>query len=183
MKKKSKAGIIVAIVLGVLCAAMIALCVVMFVNGSAGKLSQKSRTDKKSDFKETEEAYGDDEYEGTGEDFEIVINQVATTEETTATDYLCAESNQRELTEEDVTALQSQIVEGLPADKDIIQMVINEMYARRGYQFTDQAIQDYFNSKTWYQEVAEKTDDVNAVFESMTDVEKANVEFLQTYVQ
>lgn len=32
MKKKSKAGIIVAIVLGVLCAAMIALCVVVFIS-------------------------------------------------------------------------------------------------------------------------------------------------------
>ena len=62
-------------------------------------------------------------------------------------------------------------------------MVINEMYAKKGYQFTDTAIQDYFNSKTWYQGIAEKTDDMDAIFNGMSDIEKANVEFLQTYVQ
>ena len=33
------------------------------------------------------------------------------------------------------------------------------------------------------QEIAEKTDDVDAIFNGMSDIEKANVEFLQTYVQ
>ena len=191
MEKKNKAGIIAAIVLGILCVAMIALCVVVYAGGSAGKLNQKSIKEKKSDFKETEETDGDSEYTGEGEDFEIEVTPVTPMEgeegaeegQEGNTDYLCVESDQRELTEEDVTALQAQTVEGLPADKSIIQMVINEMYARKGYQFTDQAIQDYFNSKTWYQEIAEKTDDMDAVFEGMTDVEKANVEFLQTYVQ
>lgn len=191
MEKKSKVGIVVAtVILGVLCVAMIALCIVVYSNGSVEKLNGKSRSDKNSDFKETEDE-GYSEYSGTGEDFELVITPAtpAETEETAeagqegSVDYLCEDSGMRELTEEDVTTLQSLQVEGLPADKDIIQMVINEMYAKRGYQFEDQAIQDYFNSKEWYQEIVEKTTDMNAVFESMTDVEKANVEFLQTYVQ
>ena len=186
MKKKSKTGIIVAIILGILCAAMIALCVLVFVNGSVGKLTQKARTDQKSNFKETEATSGDDEYDGTGKDFEVVVNETAPAEENNGeetTDYICPESSERELTEEDVTALQSKTVANLPEGKDIIQMVINEMYAKKGYQFTDTAIQDYFNSKTWYQGIAEKTDDMDAIFNGMSDIEKANVEFLQTYVQ
>lgn len=189
MKKKNKAGIVAAIVLGVLCAAMIALCVVVYLGGSAGKLSQKARTDKKSDFKETEDVGALDEYSGTGEDFEIVVTPGAPeaengeAEQEAGSDYLCPESDQRELTEADVTTLQGNTVTGLPADKSIVQMVINEMYAKKGYQFEEQAVQEYFNSKTWYQEIVTKTDDMDAVFASMTDVEKANVEFLQTYEQ
>lgn len=51
MKKKNKAGIVVAaVVLGILCVAMIAGCIMLCINGSAGKLSQKSSNAKKSDF-------------------------------------------------------------------------------------------------------------------------------------
>lgn len=194
MKKKSKAGLIVAtVILGVLCVAMAAACILLYSNGSAEKLNQKSRKDTKSDFEETEEYEGDGEISGKGEDFEVVVNTPVpeSPEEGEGTgegqegntDYLCAESSQRELTEDDVTALQSMTVEGLPADKGIIQMVINEIYARRGYQFEDQSIQDYFNSKAWYQEIAEKTDNMDTVLESMTEIERANVEFLSAYVQ
>ena len=193
MKKKNKAGIIAAVVvLGVLCVAMIAGCIFLAINGSTGKLSQKSSTAKKSDFEETEETYTDNEYYGDGKDFEVVINEAAPEEtpeegaeegQEAGSDYLCAESNQRELTEEDVTALQSQTVEGLPADKGIIQMVINEMYARRGYQFGDEAIQAYFDSKAWYQEITDRTDDMDAILADMSEIEKTNIDFLSTYVQ
>ena len=192
MKKKNKAGIIAAvIVLGVLCVAMIAGCI-LAINGSTGKLSQKSSTAKKSDFEETEETYTDNEYYGDGKDFEVVINEAAPEEtpeegaeagQEAGSDYLCAVSNHRELREEDVTALQSQTVEGLPADKGIIQMVINEMYARRGYQFGDEAIQAYFDSKAWYQEITDRTDDMDAILADMSEIEKTNIDFLSTYVQ
>lgn len=192
MKKKNKAGIVVAaVVLGILCVAMIAGCIMLCINGSAGKLSQKSSNAKKSDFEETEETYGDGEYAGSGEDFEIVITATTPEEgqdtpeegQEESTDYLCAESDQRELTEDDVTALQNQTVEGLPEGKSIIQMVINEMYARRGYQFGDEAIQAYFDAKAWYQEITDRTDDMDAVLASMSEVEKTNIDFLSTYVQ
>ena len=192
MEKKNKAGIVVAaIVLGILCVAMIAGCIMLCINGSAGKLSQKSSNAKKSDFEETEETYGDGEYTGTGEDFEIVLAETVPEEEQDtpeeeqegSTDYLCEESDQRELTEEDVTALQNLTVEGLPEGKSIIQMVINEMYARKGYQFGDEAIQAYFDSKAWYQEITDRTDDMDAILEGMSEVEKTNIDFLSTYVQ
>lgn len=190
MKKKSKAGIIIAIILGIFCATLIALCVVLFINGSAGALNNKSRTDKKSDFKETEEAYDSYYYEGEGEDFEIVANEVIpeTTPQEGAVDgnqseYLCPESNQRALTASDITAFQSMPVDGLPANTTYIEMVLSEILARRGYQFDDQAIQAYFDSKTWYQEIAEKTNDMEAVLKSMDDVEIVNVILLQAYVE
>lgn len=192
MEKKNKAGIVVAaIVLGILCVAMIAGCIMLCINGSAGKLSQKSSNAKKSDFEETEETYGDGEYTGTGEDFEIVLAESVPEEEQDtpeeeqegSADYLCEESDQRELTEDDVTALQNLTVEGLPEGKSIIQMVINEMYARKGYQFGDEAIQAYFDSKAWYQEITDRTDDMDAILEGMSEVEKTNIDFLSTYVQ
>lgn len=197
MKKENKAGIVIAaVVLGILCVAMIAGCIMLGINGSVGKLSQKSSSAKKSDFEETEESYDTAEYSGSGEDFEIVITETTAEEDAPeegqdtpeegqaeSTDYLCAESDQRELTEDDVTALQNLTVEGLPEGKDIIQMVINEMYARRGYQFGDEAIQAYFDSKEWYQEITERTDDMDAILASMSEVEKTNIDFLSTYVQ
>ncbi len=192
MKKERKIGIVVAaVVLGILCVAMIAGCIVLCVNGSVGKLSQKSSNAKKSDFEETEETYEVEEYAGSGEDFEIVMTDTASEEgqdipeagQGGSADYLCAESDQRELTEDDVTALQNQTVEGIPEGKDIIQMVINEMYARKGYQFDDEAIQAYFDSKAWYQEITNRTDDMEKVLEGMSEVEKTNIDFLSTYVQ
>lgn len=192
MKKERKIGIVVAaVVLGILCVAMVAGCIVLGINGSTGKLNQKSSNAKKSDFEETEETYEIKEYDGSGEDFEIVIADTAPEEgqdiqeegQEGSTDYLCAESDQRELTEDDVTALQNQTVEGLPEDKGIIQMVINEMYARKGYQFDDEAIQAYFDSKVWYQEITNRTDDMETVLEGMSEVEKTNIDFLSTYVQ
>lgn len=189
MKKKNKAGIVVAaVVLGALCVAMIAGCIFLGISGLAGKLSHKSSTAKKSDFKETEQTYTDNEYYSDGKDFEVVINEAAAEEtpeegQEAGSDYLCAESDQRELTEDDVIALQLQNVEGLPADKGIIQMVINEMYARRGYQFGDEAIQAYFDSKAWYQEITDRTDDMDAILADMSEVERTNIDFLSTYVQ
>ncbi len=191
MEKKNKAGIVAAIVLGVLCVSMIVVNIVLYSSSSVDKLNPKSKSAKKSDFKETEETAGYDDAVGTAKDFEVVITTDAPAEgenpdgegQEENVDYICSESAEKELTEEDVTVLQGKTIEGLPEGKDVVQMVINEIYARKGYQFTDEAIQDYFNSKAWYQEIEEKTADMDAILESMTDIEKANVDFLNTYVQ
>ena len=189
MEKKNKAEIVAAIVLGILCVGIIVVNIVLYSSGSVDKLNPTSA--KKNDFKETEETAGYDDVVVKTKDFEVVIATDAPAEgenpdvegQEENVDYICSESAEKELTEEDVTVLQGKTIEGLPEGKDVVQMVINEIYARKGYQFTDEAIQDYFNSRTWYQEIEEKTADMDAILESMTDIEKANVDFLNTYVQ
>ena len=77
--------------------------------------------------------------------------------------------------------MRSGIYEGFPEEKDVIQMVVNEMYARYGYQFNNQEIQSYFEQKKWYQDIEEKRSDMNAIYQDMSEIEKSNVDFLSEY--
>lgn len=95
--------------------------------------------------------------------------------------YLCAYTSERLLTEEDIEELNSQPYGDLPSGKNIIQMVINEMYARYGYQFQTSEIQSYFDGKEWYQKISARNPDMDDIFKSMTETEKANVEFLSAH--
>lgn len=95
-------------------------------------------------------------------------------------DYLCDYSSQRQMTDADIATLKAGTYGNLPAGKSIIRMVINEMYAKYGYQFTTTDVQSYFDQKTWYQAIANKTNNMDQIYQSMTDVEKANVDFLTT---
>lgn len=95
--------------------------------------------------------------------------------------YLCSYSSERQITEDDIWELRSGIYEGFPEEKDVIQMVVNEMYARYGYQFNNQEIQSYFEQKKWYQDIEEKRSDMNAIYQDMSEIEKSNVDFLSEY--
>lgn len=96
-------------------------------------------------------------------------------------EYLCSYSAERLVTEEDVAALNAAAPADLPAGKGMIQMVINEMYAKHGYQFETPEIQAYFDQKAWYQNINTRNPDMSAVFNGMSDVEKRNVEFLNAH--
>ena len=54
--------------------------------------------------------------------------------------YIIVDSNSRVLSDAEVSVL----------DENTKQMAINEIYARHGRKFKDQAIQEYFNQKAWY---------------------------------
>lgn len=99
----------------------------------------------------------------------------------TESQYLCSYSAERLLTESDVEALNQATYEGLPEGKGIIQMVINEMYAKHGYEFENEEIQAYFNRQSWYQNINVRNRDMDSIFEDMTDMEKVNVEFLSAH--
>ena len=60
-------------------------------------------------------------------------------------------------------------------------MIINEMYARHGYQFTDAELTNYFNQKQWYSSIPNKTIDMDGIYNNMSSVEQANVTLLQQY--
>ena len=63
----------------------------------------------------------------------------------------------------------------------IVQMLINEIYARHGYQFSDDELTQYFNGKEWYTSIADKTNDMDEIYKSMSSVEQDNVKLLQEY--
>lgn len=97
--------------------------------------------------------------------------------------YLCAYSSDRLMTEADVQELKEGTYTDLPQGKGIIRMVVNELYAKYGYQFGKEEIQAYFNQKEWYQDIPTRSTDMNDVIKKMTDTERANVEFLSPYIE
>ena len=94
-------------------------------------------------------------------------------------EYLFAESASRLLTTADVSNFQARYPNSMfPGERSITQMIINEMYARHGYIFKDQALTDYFAQKSWY---TPRTADMEEIYPVMNDVEQANVTLLRTY--
>ena len=94
-------------------------------------------------------------------------------------EYLFAESASRLLTTADVSNFQARYPNSMfPGERSITQMIINEMYARHGYIFKDQALTDYFAQKSWY---IPRTADMEEIYPVMNDVEQANVTLLRTY--
>ena len=94
-------------------------------------------------------------------------------------EYLYAESARRLLSTADVSNFQARYPNSMfPGGRSITQMIINEMYARHGYIFKDQALTDYFAQKSWY---IPRTADMEEIYPVMNAVEQANVTLLRTY--
>lgn len=94
-------------------------------------------------------------------------------------EYLYGESASRLLSTADVSNFQARYPNSMfPGERSITQMIINEMYARHGYIFKDQALTDYFAQKSWY---TPRTADMEEIYPVMNDVEQANVTLLRTY--
>ena len=97
----------------------------------------------------------------------------------TTGEYLYAESASRLLSTADVSNFQARYPNSMfPGERSITQMIINEMYARHGYIFKDQALTDYFAQKSWY---IPRTADMEKIYPVMNAVEQANVTLLRTY--
>lgn len=96
-------------------------------------------------------------------------------------DYLCSYSSERLITEEDIEKFKKGKYKNLPEGKDIIQMIINEMYAKYGYEFQSEEIQEYFENKEWYKEVNSYNSNMDDIFSEMTEIEKENVKFLSAH--
>lgn len=74
----------------------------------------------------------------------------------------CSECSKRKLTESDIESL----------DYNSLYMLRNEIYARKGYSFSIDFLNDYFNSYPWYKP---STDNKEI---RLDDVESKNIEFL-----
>ena len=76
------------------------------------------------------------------------------------------DSSTKLLTESDVEDL----------DKEDLRFAINEPYARHGYIFKDQGLQDHFDQFDWYD--GTESDD-KIVYKEFNDIEKKNIELMQ----
>ena len=112
-----------------------------------------------------------------------VSGELETVDLGVSSDYLCSYSSDRLLTERDVDgylgANYSQY--NFPEGINIIQMLINEIYAKHGYEFTDSKLSAYFSAKTWYANNKNKVNDMDTVSASLSETEKKNVDFLNNY--
>ena len=70
------------------------------------------------------------------------------------------------LTDDDLTDLSA----------DDIRTAINEIYARHGYIFKDDAIREHFEQYDWYEETVKPDDFTN---DMLSDTEVKNIELLQ----
>ena len=65
--------------------------------------------------------------------------------------------------------------------KDQLRIGRNEILARHGRRFNDQALQQYFDSKSWYNGTI-SPDEFDANLDSrLNDVERANIEIIKKY--
>ena len=191
METKGKKGAWIAVIILAVCIVLgIALCLFFGLGQKTEKMSGNLTSMESTEA----EKYQDAEaslVENSIEDFTVKDEQAPVEKKAEATDsltedgtemvnedYLCAYSASRELTQDDVDELNEGTYENLPEGKSIIRMVINEMYARYGYEFSNEEIQAYFDAKPWYQEITDRSNDMDAIYQSMTDIEKANVDFL-----
>lgn len=201
MKKGSPLKVAMVIILAVIIAIMLVLIVLFKVwsgNGGLSEEKMKSNIDKAGKIM-NEVSYNrpDAYYSGESkkvdsfavDETSVIENgagnntDTATNDKTDATDtdYLCSYSNERLVTEEDIDKLKNTKYDNLPAGKDIIQMVINEMYARHGYKFNNKDIQAYFDSKKWYKDIKDHNDNMDDIYNNMSDIERKNVDFISEH--
>lgn len=98
-------------------------------------------------------------------------------------EYLCKYSSEREITRQEIeTYINADYsAYNFPGGRTIVQMIINEMYAKKGYQFADDELNQYFNGKEWYTSIYDKSNDMDGIYKSMSSVELANIKLLQEY--
>ena len=178
------------------------LAIPLSLKGGSYKVSGLTKEDSKKTSDATENQNKDDsseqaslpedEKEGTMEQSSVSTetqadtnaqpgaNEGNTAVQTSATgEYLYAESASRLLSTADVSNFQAQYPNSMfPGERSVTQMIINEMYARHGYIFKDQALTDYFAQKSWY---IPRTADMEEIYPVMNAVEQANVTLLRTY--
>jgi len=114
-------------------------------------------------------------------DWNLVGAESVSLEAANSAEYLCDYSSSRKMTQSDIDAYKNTDYTSynFPGDRNIIQMIINEMYAKHGYQFQDAELTNYFNQKEWYSSISEKETDMDAIYQSMSDIEQANVTLLK----
>lgn len=114
-----------------------------------------------------EEAVKEEDVE---EDYEEAVEEadVEAVEEEEESEYILEDSDIKYLTMDDL--------EGLTADE--CRLARNELYARHGRRFTDEALQNYFDGCSWYKGTIDASDFKESM---LSDVEVANRDLIVEY--
>lgn len=94
--------------------------------------------------------------------------------------FLCVFSDSLLITQADLDAIFQNPPGDLPEGYSVAEMILYEMYARRGFTFRDTSLREYFEDKAWYQAAPGKTDNRNVVLARMNDIERQNLAFLES---
>lgn len=168
MNSKNKKMMPVAIILGVFIIVLFGGTVFLAVSGRVSAKSSLGKIAKEKNEQSEEEEVKRFSVEGKSIPDGTVVQAAdadAGNVETDEEGYILPNSHMTELTETDL--------ENLTAQE--LTYARNEIYARHGRVFESQELNDYFNSKDWY-EVDEGFQD-----SSLSSVEAKNAEFISAY--
>ena len=88
-------------------------------------------------------------------------------------DYILPMSSEREITEEDLADIKD--------DAWMLKLARNEIYARHGRMFKDESIQEYFDSKDWYEPKYSAEEFESEPQDLISKLETKNATFIQKY--
>lgn len=188
-KQRKSVKIVFIIVLGIVLATLLGIIAFIMVSQSSGKLSYEKMKEnvepaEKLQQEDTENTTENEFYTKNIKAFDVNKDSYSSSKEkdTESDDsYLCSYSSERLITDEDIERIKKTKYDGIPKGKDILQMVINEMYAKYGYKFKSEEIQAYFDSKEWYRNIKSYNSNMDDIYSEMTDLEKDNINFLNEH--
>lgn len=179
IKNESSKTIIAAAVMAVVLVASLAGCIVMLASGAGGSEESKVTQKEIQKAEEAQEAGTEMQTTAIKEDITVTPSGASTSEAAENNDaakagdgeYVLPESNTRKLTAADVSGL----------SKEQLRIARNEIMARHGRTFKDASLQEYFNSKSWYKGTISPADFDASMESRLSEIEKANVEFIKSY--
>lgn len=153
------------VVLGV----FVVVAVITAITGiNYNRQEKEKESDKMTQEESAYESYSEDEDSNDEDEDEPIYSEEDSEQEDSYdednSEYIIANSSQVELTEEDL--------QGLSAQE--LTYARNEIYARHGYIFNSSELNEYFNSKSWYQ----ADDSFSGTLEG---VEQKNAAFISEY--
>lgn len=172
----SKKMIIVAIVLAVLIVflAGLLLFTLIFADGKAGSM----KSNLPENFSASDESYWDsDEVDLQMPEMDFVYGA-----DTGRSDEQDGEYSGFVFPDSHEVALTDARIEETIKDQETCQRAINELYARRGYEFTKEENMEFFNQYDWYKKLKKETD-MDKVRETFSKIELENAEKLQAYAE
>lgn len=124
-------------------------------------------------FEETEEAstYMDDSEYAHEEDDNKYMNYSEDSE------YIYEDAVNCSMSEGDLEIARREYYGELPGGRSLEQMIINEIYARHGYIFNSDDLNEFFGSKSWYRP---RTNDINEIEDEFGRMERDSIDFLKS---
>ena len=98
--------------------------------------------------------------------------------------YLCPYSSERLMTRDEIVSYKNTDYSSynFPGGRSIVQMLINEIFARHGYNFEDADLANYFYNNSLYSNVVVRHDlDMDGIFKTMSSIEQDNLRLLMEY--